>query len=57
MAQPGHSDTSPCYVIGPGQTMLTWTVSPTPAQPVISYEYRYAAGTDASAATWLRTTG
>ena len=42
---------------GDEQVMLSWTVTPTTAQPVVSYEYRYAAGTDASAATWIPTTG
>ncbi|MDE0193008.1 MAG: fibronectin type III domain-containing protein, partial [Gammaproteobacteria bacterium] len=45
---------------GDEQVMLSWTVTPaggTAAQPVVSYEYRYASGTDASAATWIPTTG
>ena len=45
---------------GDEQVMLSWTVTPaggTAAQPVVSYEYRYAAGTDATAATWIPTTG
>jgi len=45
---------------GDEQVELSWKVTPsggTPAQPVVSYEYRYAAGTDATAATWIPTTG
>ena len=44
---------------GDEQVALSWKVTPeggTTAQPVVSYAYRYAAGTDASAATWIPTT-
>ena len=40
---------------GAEHVMLSWTVTPTAAQPVISYEYRYAITANIDAATWSAT--